>query len=369
MVVEKIVTGFLRQGHQVVLITLGKTKKIEHEKSLTIYRISPWNLFSFIDIGKRNYLLRSVWHIFDTFSISGYWTVKKILDKEQPSLVMTHNLKGIGFTVPKAIRKAGIKHIHTVHDVQLSRPSGIIFYGEDKPFLIIDKIYEKAARRLFGSPDMVVSPSRWLLDFYRRLGFFQESKYLVLPNPIIFQKGYKTSKSKLTKGVRFLFVGQLEKFKGINFLIEACKQLKGDWSLKIVGEGHDRKSISKLINVDGRFEMTGWLDRKQIPLEYQQADLTVVPSLCYENSPTVIYESLVANVPVVAADIGGVAELVKDDYNGFTFAAGNKDSLVEVLQHFVDHPQSIEKLKKNCFVSVREYGVDQYVKKLISVGR
>jgi glycosyltransferase involved in cell wall biosynthesis len=122
-----------------------------------------------------------------------------------------------------------------------------------------------------------------------------------------------------------------------------------------------------LINRDSRFRFVGRVEQNVLIDYYRHADLTVVPSLCYENSPKVIDESLVANVPVIAADIGGVSEIVKDDYNGFTFAPGNEKSLIKVLEHFLNHPENIEMLKKNCFISVRNFSVANYIKQLLSL--
>ena len=366
VVVEKIITGFLRQGHQVVLITLGRKPAVERVHNFTIYRVRPCNVFSFLDINRKPTWLRALWHPLDVYNFSGYWQIKKILRQEKPQIVFTHNLKGLGYLVPAAIRRSDCQHVHTIHDVQLSRPSGIILYGQEKPFLILDKVYEKICRKLFGSPPVVISPSRWLQQFYRRLGFFPQSAQFVLPNPIILQRVAKQPASSGASGLRLLFVGQLEAFKGITLLLQACRRLTGDWTLTIVGDGGKLSEIDRLIGGDKRFIRTGWVDRKRVTQLYLQADVTVVPSLCYENSPTVIYESLAANVPVIAADIGGVAELVKDDYNGFTFAAGNEQNLVEVLQHFVDHPETVQRLRKNCFVSVRQYSIDRYIKQLLS---
>jgi glycosyltransferase involved in cell wall biosynthesis len=140
-----------------------------------------------------------------------------------------------------------------------------------------------------------------------------------------------------------------------------------NWRLTIVGSGEAKERIEQLIEGDGRFNLVGRVEQNRVIEYYRQADLTIVPSFCYENSPTVIYESLVANVPVIAADIGGIGEIVKDDYNGFTFAPGNEKNLIEVLEHFLTHPENIEMVKKNCFVSVRNNSAAAYVKQLISM--
>ena len=369
VVVEIIIRELLKESHEVVLITVGRNNNVSREGKLTIYRIAPFNIFSFLDINKKPVWLRFIWHPLDVFNLSSYFKVKKILEQEKPNVVMTHNLKGIGYLIPKAIRKVGIRHFHTVHDVQLSRPSGLIIFGQEKPFLILDKVYEKTVKRLFGNPDAVISPSRWLLGYYQARGFFYESKKLIMPNPLEFKKVEKIELDNVrNRKINLLFVGQLERFKGILFLIEALKKVKSqNWQLTIVGQGGVAEEMKRLVQDDNRFRAVGRVKQDKLADYYRQADLTIVPSLCYENSPKVIDESLVANVPVIAADIGGVSEIVKDDYNGFTFAPGNEKNLIEVLEYFLNHPEKIEELKKNCFVSVRNFSVSNYLKQLIKL--
>jgi len=367
VVFDIIVREFLKLDYEVIVITLGRKNAVQKEGKLTIYRIDPINVFSFLDINKRPIWLRIFWHPLDVFNLSSYFAIKKILKKEKPDVAMTHNLKGIGYLTPLAIKHAKIRHFHTVHDVQLSRPSGLIIYGQEKPFLIFDKIYEKTVKRLFGNPDIVISPSRWLMGYYQARGFFYESKKLIMPNPVIFKKVEKREDDDITKRkVDLIFVGQLERFKGILFLIDALKKVKpNNWYLTIVGGGGIEDEIREKIKGDQRFNFIGRVEPHKLSEYYRQADLTIVPSFCYENSPKVIDESLVANVPVIAADIGGVSEIVKDDYNGFTFAPGNQENLIEVLEYFLAHPQKIEELRKNCFISVRNYSVSSYIKQLI----
>ena len=310
-----------------------------------------------------------LWHPLDVFNFSGAAKVRKILARERPAAVMTHNIKGMSYLLPRVIQRLGLRHLHTLHDVQLSRPSGLILYGQEKPFLILDKVYEKICRWLFNDPAAVISPSQWLLDYYKRRGFFYQSQKVVLPNPVSFQKVSKQREEQPSDGVvKLLYVGQLERVKGILFLIEACRKMRPqNWRLVIAGTGNGQADVESLIEGDDRFTFVGRVETARLAELYRQADVTIVPSLCYENSPAVISESLVANVPVVAADIGGIGELVKDDYNGFTFAPGNEKNLIEVLEHFVNQPELIEKLKKNCFVSVRNFSVSNYLKRLLEL--
>jgi len=363
--VERIVNGCLAAGHTVSVITLGNSEALARDGRLAIYRIVPLNIFSFLVINQRAIWLRIFWHPLDVFNISGALKVRKILREVQPDVVMTHNLKGLGYLIPRVIRQLGIQHIHTLHDVQLSRPSGLILFGHEKPFLILDKIYEKICRRLFANPDIVISPSKWLLDYYKVRGFFYQSKKIVLPNPVELIGPPPVEQPDRRGVVTLLYVGQLERYKGIFLLLEALKNVDyRNWQLIIVGNGGSTDEVARITKGDERFQLVGRVDPVEMPQWYRRADLTIVPSLCYENSPSVIPESLVANVPVIAADIGGAGEIITDNVNGFTFAPGSVKSLTEVLNHFLARPETLSELKKHAFTSVREHSLNKYIASL-----
>ncbi|NIP32474.1 glycosyltransferase family 4 protein, partial [Candidatus Saccharibacteria bacterium] len=64
--------------------------------------------------------------------------------------------------------------------------------------------------------------------------------------------------------------------------------------------------MQRICSDDKRIKIFGKKDRPEINDMFADTDLTIVPSLVYENSPAVVYESLGAGVPVLAARIGGV---------------------------------------------------------------
>jgi hypothetical protein len=73
-----------------------------------------------------------LWHIIDIFHFASKNKIRQILQTEKPDLVHTHNLMGLGFLIPRLIKKMGLRYIHTVHDVQLVEPSGIILKQKRK---------------------------------------------------------------------------------------------------------------------------------------------------------------------------------------------------------------------------------------------
>ena len=83
---------------------------------------------------------------------------------------------GIGFLTPLAISNLRIKHLHTLHDIQLLHPSGLMDYGkEEKLNSFFAKTYQFINRYLFKNCHLVISPSDWLLNEHLEKNFFNKT--------------------------------------------------------------------------------------------------------------------------------------------------------------------------------------------------
>ena len=350
------------------------------EMGAKIYRFYPLNLFFYGHDFKYPAWLRFFWHLLDVFNFHSFWRVR-------PDVVHTHNLKGLGYLIPLAIRSLGLRHAHTLHDVQLVEPSGIIIKGAENQWpynFFLRKWYEKICLVLFGSPEVVISPSNFLLGFYESRGFFSRSTKVVVPNPVIGQ-GTVTARlehgHEVSGGVRsedggkfnFLYLGQIEEHKGVLFLIRAFKKERSfataqdDSRFHIVGAGSKLAEAKRLAEDCPQIIFHGKVDRAQLPRIFSQTDMAIVPSLCYENSPTVIFESFSFAVPVLASSIEGVAELIKNNENGLTFEAGNEAALIAKMSWCARHQAEITAMRPAALKSIEGRGLDAYLDKLLNL--
>lgn len=371
-VVHKMSEELAALGHQIVVITLtpGKEEK-EVLGNSTIYRIHPQNIFFYTDAHHHNIVARFFWHIRDIFHLRSNNAMKQILRTEKPDVVHTHNLMGLGFLIPRLIKKLGLRHIHTVHDVQLVEPSGIILKQNEKSFRYTGfptQFYTWIMKSLFGSPSVVISPSQFLLQFYEARGFFQDSKRIVMRNPItLLPRLQKNNKHEVFS---FLYVGQIEEHKGVKFLIETfLKYLEkqNHCELHVVGSGSSLSALQILAQHEKRIIFHGKVERERLPEFFASSDITVVPSLCYENSPTVIFESLSFGVPVLASHIEGIAELIREGENGMTFVAGNGTSLQEKLAWCTTHKNEIVQMGEYSKESISNFSKENYIEKLVEI--
>ena len=322
-------------GHDVCVVTAiplpdngDAGVQFSEDDGIRVYRFHPLNLFFYGELGRHGVLVRSIWHLWD---LVNPFTA-------QTEVVHTHNLKGLGFSVAPLIRRLGLRHVHTFHDVQLAVPSGLIIKGQEHGALIDGfpaRLYARLVRRIIGSPDVVISPSRFLLRFYEERGFCPRSQKVLLSNPA---PAIAPAPRVPSDETRFLFLGQIEAHKGILELIAAFKELLAGGvkaRLEIVGDGSLKEAAARAVGKERNIVFYGKRNLGQFGTLFAETDWTVVPSLCYENAPTVVPESFVCGVPVLAAEIGGAAELVRNGHNGFRFAADDPAALLEALRQAV----------------------------------
>lgn len=107
----------------------------------------------------------------------------------------------------------------------------------------------------------------------------------------------------------FLFVGRLEKIKGVQDIIPAFSGTDGP-DLLIVGAGEYEQTLREQAKGMPRVHFTGRLNPEQIPAYYQHARALIVPSLCYETFGIILIEAFRSGTPVIARRIGPFPEII-----------------------------------------------------------
>lgn len=360
-------------GHRVFVVTTSRewmsVPRVTESHVERIYRFRPFNLYHPLDDHRHAFGARAAWHLIDMYGRHPARALGAVLDQEKPDAVLTHNMKGFGLRAFGAIRERGIRHLHTLHDVQLAIPSGLLIRGEERRWLndgFAQRWYERETKALVGSPDVVASPSKFLADFYAARGFFPKSRVEILPNPA--PNVHAAARGERRPGpLRLLFAGQLERHKGVKFLLDALNALSIPFELHVAGEGTLTPYVDGWARRDARVVYHGFCSLGNLVKLFSISDAVVVPSLCYENSPTVIYEAMQAGVPVVASDIGGVGELVRDGHNGYLFAPGDRAALSNALARVARDEDGFWRRSDDIRASVSGLSLGDYVAKIIAL--
>lgn len=373
-VIVRTVGQLLAMGHDVFVITgqprsEGRHIKLDRSSTERVYRFYPANLYFTLNDYKHPKIWRLLWHIIDAFSWKSPNMVRHVLQEERPDVVITHNLKGIGLNVPRVIRAEGIPHVHVLHDLQLLYPSGLLLAGQEElPWYMrsLYRLYQFFCRQRIGNPDIVLSPSEYLKQAYLDAGFFKKTKIRVLRNPPPTQTTQRPS-VRQPGPLRLFYVGQLTEHKGIAFLLDAYYKLHQERRLLIVGDGESRPLVEKIAEKDSNVRYLGFMPSGELSKFFAVVDAVVVPSLCYENSPTVIYEALNAGLPVVASRIGGVGELIQEGVSGFLFDPGDTEDFCRAVNTLDARKEDLIASGDRIRLTVADFALEKYAERLMEI--
>lgn len=249
-------------------------------------------------------------------------------------------------------RKLGLERIHA-HFAQQPAVCGIIInWLIGIPFsmtphaydIFVDKVMlDEKLRRA----DMVVAVS----DFHRR--YFLEICPDMDPDKIrevrygLRLEEYEPKTDYRIDGpVKFLSVASLQRYKGIPFLIEACRLLAEegiDFECAVIGEGEDRFGLETRIakaGIGDRFILPGILPHHEVRERFLQSDIFVLPSIieengCMEGLPNALIESLALGVPAISTNISGIPELIMDEKTGLVVEQQDGVALAEAMKRMI----------------------------------
>ncbi len=346
-----LVRELVKQGHEVSVITSAPSAAVGRwkvdsrlENGVRVYRIYPWNIYYYLAGTDKPSFSRFIWQVINLFNWPVARRVKKLLRTIEPQAVISFNLMGLSFWLPRAVASLEIKHLHTLHDVQLLHPSGLFFGGQTGSGRAAG-LYQFFTRWLFSYVKYVVSPSRWLLSEHQQRKFFKQSRVAVIPNPVPNMFSFdKLVKSDNT--ISLCYVGQIREHKGIFWLVETLKDNpRSDWMLHlvVVGDSDKLESLRQLIGGDDRLIIHENYPQVEIDKIIARSHLTIVPSLCLENAPTVITMSQAQGTPVLAVRGGGIPEMMEEGVTGWLFTPGDKNDFNRQLEKLLNQPDLLIK--------------------------
>lgn len=203
----------------------------------------------------------------------------------------------------------------------------------------------------YASADLRISPSRFLREQYLASGAFDPHTFLFSDNGMRTDHVRALEKTPSGGKVRLGFIGSLVWYKGGKELIEAMKLLEGeDVVLSFHGDfkpDSDPHHAELAEIAPSNVEFKGRFDNARLSEVYADIDVLIVPSTWVENSPITIHEAWLTKTPVVASNIGGMAEYVRDGVDGLHFEVGDPKDLARVLRRFTQEPGLLEELSQD----------------------
>ncbi|MEM2905303.1 MAG: glycosyltransferase family 4 protein [Candidatus Bathyarchaeia archaeon] len=218
--------------------------------------------------------------------------------------------------------------------------------GYFKVGLFAHRAYSYVGRFIVQQMAKVIVVSPHEVEVLHRLGVQVRDKAVYVPNGVdqaFFNVARRGNSRKL------LFVGRLEKYKGVQSILQALRHLRDeDTELLVAGDGPYRVELESMAQRLGLKQQVSFLGRvhgKRLLGLFEECSLLVLPSL-YESLPITVLEALASGMPVICSRIPGLRHLVVDYESGLTLADPT------------DHLELAEKI--SCLLGddarLREYG-------------
>lgn len=219
--------------------------------------------------------------------------------------------------------------------------------------------------RVKDKVDAFVFPSSFTMYKYVESGFDGKKTYHI---PTFFNADQLLQSQEITYGNYAVYVGRIEKEKGVETLINAF--LKTDHKLIIIGFSNDSYASelkNKVIGKEHQIIFLGKLDFSEIAKYLQSCLFTVVPSEWYENFPNTVLESFAFKKAVLATNIGSLPEIVNES-NGFCFDYASSNSLKDKINYMFANPAEAQIKGENGYKKLyTDYSAENHYDKLISM--
>jgi len=175
------------------------------------------------------------------------------------------------------------------------------------------------------------------------------------------------------------YIGRISPIKGIEYLLQAMKKVARNFpfvKLWIIGSPspgresylENLKVLTRRLSLDRFVEFLG--TRGDVHILLDQIHINVLPAVIPEAFPRAVIESQAKGTCVIASDIGGIREIIKDNYNGLLVPPKDVDSLSSALVKLIRQPALAEEICKNAYREVVEkFGVEIMCQKTLDVYR
>jgi len=327
-----------KKGHEVYLFVPGERDEDDFNNKIFYYRARPFKKYP-------NYRIARIRSIFGS-------RTKRIIGKLKPDVIHSHSPAFMGMHGVVASHHYNIPLIFTYHT-----------FLEDSVYLIsplpsVQKIVRKLLRTwlkwYFKRCDGIIAPSKAARDEIKEL---TDKEIEVIPTGIDIDRFAHGDGKKVRDEMGLgnekvvLHVGRVVKEKNLDLMVDAAPLLLEkvpDAVFVIVGSGPYWDALKQKVrqaNLENKFIFTGFVEDEKLPDYYHAANIFAFPSK-YETQGIVAIEAMAAGLPVVAANVRSLPEIVEDGICGFLFDADNAHDFAEKMATALKIGQISDEAKK-----------------------
>lgn len=383
------------RGHEVAVFAMNHPKNIESKFSKYFVSRVSFNNASFKD------KLKTTGRVL--YSLEAKRKFTKLLADFKPDIIHIHNIyHHLSPSILNAAKKNSIPVVMHLHDYKLICPNHMLFtkgkYCEEclktkyfkcsKNKCVKDsiagsalaslemylhhnilKIYEK-------NINLFIAPSHFMKNTVIRFGQ-DKNKIEVVYNPHNLEAENSNQENKENYDIKlaeekktanyFLYFGRLSEEKGLVNLIEAAHET--GQRILIAGTGPEENNLNKLASdLKAPVEFVGLKTSSELINIIKEAKAVIIPSIWAENMPLSLMEALSLNKVIIAANVGGLPEIVRDQENGLLFEAGNSVDLINKINYLNSLPaEKYVRMEKAAGETAKLFSVEKNLKAILEI--
>jgi glycosyltransferase involved in cell wall biosynthesis len=305
-------------------------------------------------------------------AIETYWSnqttkeLSEIFKTFKPDVLHSHNtFPLISPSLYWVADKFKVPIIQTLHNFRLLCPQAMFLrdghicedcLGNVPWRAIAHQCYRGSTMQTAGLAGMLTSHrliGTWKnkINTYIALTEFSKSKFIEggIPNEkLVIKPNFKAVvKNDLNLQLKpksdFLFVGRLSPEKGIKTLIDAINLHGNTFKCNVAGSGSEQYVFEKVRGIN----FLGQLSTSKVNEYMQKAVALIIPSIWYETFGMVIIESFSNGLPVIASNLGAMAEIIEDGKTGLLFEPNNSEDLAEKMLWAKNNPSKMLEMGLN----------------------
>ncbi|AAK89840.2 glycosyl transferase [Agrobacterium tumefaciens] len=344
--VEDLARGLADKGHTVAVAAISREQQMpEQRDGFAIHRLGHTTPFFIGDWRQQPEWKRKYYKIAVQLDPRLVRRLARVIDELQPDVVNTHSLSELTPLIWPMIRKRGIPLVHSLHDFTSMCTNGSLFHdghicdGSSKKCRAFSYLH----RRCQCSVDAVAGVGRDIVERHVRAGFFThvpESRRTVIWNAISPPDAPKPCTARAPGApvapLVFGYLGRIEAAKGADLLIEALRFLPSQgWRLVMAGRAPDGIEAYQQKTAGLPVEFPGYVEANNF---FAGIDCLIVPPLWPEAFGRTVAEAILRGVPVIGANLAGVAEQIGPERQERLFAPGNAAELAARMAEAMRNP-------------------------------
>lgn len=307
------------------------------------------------------------------YFINNIFKIYKVIKKENPDIIHINNGGYPGaYSCSAAVFAAKLagkdKIVYVVNNVAVPRSS------------ITRKLDAWMDRFVSRNTSRFVTGSNYAGEKLMSVLKFNNAKYVRIPNTIVLRRSDESkeeTRKRLgvgSKDILIVNVALYEERKGQKYLIDAfgelSKELGEGLNIKLVleGKGAMKCELMELVESYGLNSKVLFIEEKNIYNLYNCLDLFVLPSITYEDFPSVILEVMSLGKPVIGTNVAGIPEQIENGRNGYVVEPKNVGQLKDAMKRIVSDKDSREQMgRKSQEIFEGNFKEDMIVDKYITL--